>query len=320
MRKVITVLLILIVASSGCNQEDYSTRESYGHHPATAASSRWCDRVLEYRPAPGQFINSTELGFTGGETDMGKANEYAFARLTAGELSPVSLGAFGGYIVVGFDHSVQAWGAAAGGYDFSITGNQISGGSEPGVVWVKQDLNGNGQPDEEEPWYELMGSEYWNPDTRCDYSVTYFRPNGDGEDIRWEDSKGATGAIKYLADYHDQPSYYPKWLEGQEEYTLTGVCLPPRGKYVEVNGEQQFVAGDYEWGYADNWGATDRPDGGMKTFFKISDAVVKNSNGRRAELKYIDFIMVQTAVNGEGGQVGELSTEVCRFTDENLGL
>ena len=65
----------------------------------------------------------------------------------------VSLGGFGGYIVVGFDHSIQASGGY-GGYDFSITGNQFSGSSEPGVVWVMPDENGNGEPDDG-PWYEL---------------------------------------------------------------------------------------------------------------------------------------------------------------------
>ena len=35
-----------------------------------------------------------------------------------------------------------------GGYEFSVAGNQIDTSNEPGIVWVMQDVNGNGIPDE----------------------------------------------------------------------------------------------------------------------------------------------------------------------------
>ena len=37
-----------------------------------------------------------------------------------------------------------------------------------------------------------------------------------------------------------------------------------------------------------------------------------------ANLKYIDFIRVQTGVNAKAGWLGENSTEVFGFTDENI--
>ncbi len=302
--------LFLVAIVCGCNKSEPIVQESYGEHPATADSSPWSDRIVEYMPAPGQFINSTMLGFTGAETDADAAAVYAGERL-ANRLE-VSLGGFGGYIIVGFDHSVQALGSAFGRYDFSITGNQFEGASEPGVVWVKQDVNGNGVPDDDEPWYEIRGSEYGND--KRNYSVTYFRPSAAGEDIRWTDSEGNSGVITRQAP-HRQDSYYPAWRpSGEESYTLSGTCLEPRDGYLESG---RYTTGNYDWGYADNWGGDMVAGEGRKTFFRIADAM--DNTGSPAGLKYIDFIKVQTAVNIQGGAgTGELSTEVCRFTDENL--
>lgn len=299
--------MLLATLICGCNKSEPVVRESYGKHPSTAESSPRSNRVVEYMPAPGQFINSTMLGFTGAETDAAAAAEYARQRLDKG--FEISLGGFGGYIIVGFDHSIQAWESALGRYDFSITGNQFEGGSEPGVVWVKQDVNGNGKPDEEEPWYELRGSEY-GKDMR-DYSVTYFRPTGPGEEVAWEDSEGKSGVIERQSA-HPQDSYYPAWRPaGEKSYTLSGTRLKPRDGYTDG----RYYTGNYDWGYADNRGH-DMVEG-RKNFFSIAAAV--DSEGNPAELKYIDFIKVQTAVNIQGGGgVGELSTEICRFTDENL--
>ena len=88
---------------------------------------------------------------------------------TKGNPSPnwVSLGGFGGYIVVGFDHSIDN----SGDYDLGILGNSFSGSSEPGIVWVMQDENGNGLPDD--TWYELAEClvEYGYLKKSLDYNV-----------------------------------------------------------------------------------------------------------------------------------------------------
>lgn len=70
----------------------------------TAASSADCDRVCEFLPAPGQFVNE---GYTA--ATMEEACAVAEKLLAAG--SYVSLGGFGGSIVVGFDHSIDNSGA-----------------------------------------------------------------------------------------------------------------------------------------------------------------------------------------------------------------
>ena len=205
-----------------------------------------------------------------------------------------------------------------GGYNFSITGNAFKGSSEPGIVYVMQDTNGNTLPDDE--WYELKGSEYGKEETVQDYAVTYYRPTYSGADVQWKDNQGVKGKIDYLKQYHDQPSYYPAWI-GTDSYTLYGPCLKSR-TYDQSGNGSYWVNGEYDWGYADNFG-NDRLSeddnaaaGAMKVYFKISNAVDKN--GQPANLKYIDFIRVQTGVNAKAGWLGENSTEVFGFTDENI--
>lgn len=303
-------LFLLAGALLGCNRSGVVMPETYGPRPPHEGSSPYSDRVIAYVPAPGQFINNDMVGFGGDEATGQDALDYADRRLHASDASQrgmVSLGGFGGYIVVGFDHSIQASGGYSG-YDFSITGNQFSGSSEPGVVWVMPDTNGNGLPDDG-PWYELRGA--------CDgesvrgYSVTYYRPSEEDAPVRWRDSDGREGEIERVTA-HTQ-AYYPAWMT-EDSYTLSGTLLPDRSGRLD-NG--RFTTGDYGWGYADNWGSDMAEAPKQKNFFRISDAV--DASGEAVRLDYIDFVKVQTGVNIQGGAgIGELSTEVSRFRDENL--
>ena len=68
--------------------------------------------------------------------------------------------------MVGFDHSVENSGA----YYLSIKGNQFPDWSEPGIVWVMQDENGDGEPND--TWCELKGSLYEAEGYVRDYAVT----------------------------------------------------------------------------------------------------------------------------------------------------
>ena len=291
--------------------------ESAGRRPATPDSRVSWTKVYEYTPAPGQFINELASGgFTGTETSPEAAVAYAESRLEKGTW--VSLGGWGGYIVVGFDHSIDNGAGYRDGYNFSITGNAFDGSSEPGIVWVMQDTNGNTMPDDE--WYELKGSEYGKEETLSDYAVTYYRPSYSGAPVQWLDNKGVAGTIDYLKQYHDQPSYYPAWIP-TESYVLYGTCLKSRTYDRSGNGTY-WVNDAFDWGYADNFGQDRLSDddnagaGAMKIYFKISNAV--DRAGNPADLQYIDFIKVQTGVNVKAGWLGENSTEVCGFTDENI--
>ena len=52
--------------------------------------------------------------------------------------------------------------------------------------------------------------------------------------------------------------------------------------------------------------------------FDIDNAV--DNAGKAVELKYIDFVKVQCAVNAKSGWLGELSTEVLGVYDYNLKM
>lgn len=275
----------------------------------TAASQREWHKVYEYLPAPGQFINEPQSGFADVSTEAA-ALAYAEERLAAGKY--LSLGGFGGYVVVGFDHSI----VAGDDYDFSIAGNMYEGSSEAGIVWVMQDTNGNGLPDDE--WYELRGSEWGSDRHRRNYAITYFRPTSPDSAVQWRASDGTSGTIAHNTS-HTQPYYYPLWLD-VESYTLRGSRLAPKTSVNAATGNQVNEA--YAWGYADNMGSdaakVDSADGqtAIKSYFKIANAV--NVDGSTAELRYIDFVKVQTSINHVAGALGEISTEVLGFEDENM--
>jgi len=274
------------------------------YRQATASSKANANKVYEFLAAPGQFVNEYYQANT-----MQEACDYAINRLNSTQY--VSLGGFGGYLVVGFDHSIDN---KEGGTDFSVIGNAFRGSSEPGIVWVMQDDNGNGLPDD--TWYELKGSEYGKPETIQDYAVTYYKPTQSGMDVQWVDNKGGSGYIDYLKAYHTQPYYYPNWVK-ERSYTLRGTCLKARN--TESGGI--WYNGEFDWGYADNFGNDREPGENANadpnaTYFEIDNAVF--ANGKPANLKYIDFVKVQTGINTKSGWLGEVSTEVFGVKDINL--
>jgi len=284
-RKVRLAGMALLLIASSCNKDDAIVAD------APSDGGR-CNRVYEFLPAPGQFINENCTAAT-----MAEACAWAEKQL-ADANACISLGGFGGRIVVGFDRSIER----SGGYDIAVDGNSFESSSEPGIVYVMQDENGDGLPND--TWYELRGSEYGKPETAQDYAVTYFRPAGKGEAVAWTDNRGGSGTIDY-SPYHTQDSYYPAWV-ATDSYTLSGARLEARNYFDGLN----WINPPYEWGYADNFSSVDRLSGAgvNANRFRIADAV--RADGAAAELRSIDFVKVQTGVNAKSGVLGEASTEV----------
>jgi hypothetical protein len=83
--------------------------------------------------------------------------------------------------------------------DFAIWGNAYVGNSEPGIVMVSVDVNGNGLPDDE--WYELSGSADTDSIGKVvyDYQVTYTKTPM--QDVPWQDNKGKSGVVA-RNDFH----------------------------------------------------------------------------------------------------------------------
>lgn len=253
--------------------------------------------VVEFLPAPGQFVNEGYIA-----TTMEEACAYAKERLK--NRYPVSLGGFGGYIVVKFKTPIAN---SKGDYDFGIYGNSFNGSSEPGIVWVAYDANKNGVADDE--WQELYGSEsVLKSNVLRNYSITYSRTDNETE-IAWCDNKGGSGTIERNAAHRQD--YFPAWVT-ENEYTLSGTLLPDNSEWSEKN--QEWVLHAFEWGYADNFSAIDLATDRANRF-RIFDA--RDATGEVNILPQIDFVKVQSATNAIHSAIGETSTEVCGFVSYN---
>ncbi len=285
--------------------------------------SPYISRVYEYCPAPGQFVNEMPR-YEEGDTcaDMLKKAEESISGTND---IMVTLGAWGGYITFGFDHTVIN---VPGENDFRIWGNcfyellqpeKKGGSAEPGIVMVSYDANCNGLPDDE--WYELAGSEYHSPLTRHGYRMTYRRPDPGREIVAdednciddfyyigWSDNLGASGWLhKNL--FHDQ-AYYPAWTDA-DELTFTGSLLASNGEDISGQGTY-YVLYSYPWGYVDNH-PNEYED---LNSFDISRAV--DAFGNPVSLPGADFIRVYTGVSQYCGWLGETSTELSRARDLHI--
>lgn len=317
-------ILATLTLNNGDNQESMTLtqeikvnvcpEEGSFYRPSNNSSLPGWNKIYEYTPAPGQFINDLKSsGFTGSEYTPEDAVSYAERRLK--DKIWVSLGGFGGYIIAGFDHSVKN----NGEYELAISGNSFDGSSEPGIVWVMQDENGDGLPND--TWYELKGSETGAAGTIQDYAITYYRPAASGMAVQWSDNQGNSGQIDYVGQFHSQDCYYPLWIS-EESYTLRGTKLLERNYDASGNGSL-WVQPHYDWGYVDNNSPIDivdqegTNDGSPSlNIFKISNAI--DYKGESISLDYIDFVKIQTATNTKSGWLGENSTEVTGIYDNNL--
>lgn len=281
-------------------------------------------QVYDYVPAPGQFVNQLPPYEEGDDAESmrQKAEEY----LTAPTTSGISLGAYGGYVTFGFDHTVMN---IAGERDFEVYGNsfyanlggdeQTAGGSnEPGIVMVSFDANMNGIPDDE--WYELAGSEYYKAETIKGYELTYFKPDPNKEEIpqpddhitdltyiKWESNQSDHGYVSKNS-FHDQ-SYWPQWIDPTvKTLSFSGTKLADN-YYRTPGSESYYVQVAYDWGYADNHpNQAEDKEGNKLSSFDIGWAVDKNGNP--VHLPGIDFVRVYTGVNQYCGWLGETSTEI----------
>jgi hypothetical protein len=264
--------------------------------------TKYISQVFTYAPAPGQFIN-TLPAYTSGNTAAQMATKAATA-LVGKTNGLVCLGGFGGYIVVGFDHTIAN---VASVRDFKVYGNAFADWAEPGIVMVSRDVNANGLPDD--TWYELAGSAYNAVGTIKNYQITYTKPSPLNADVPWTDNQGGSGVVKRNS-FHTQASYYPQW-EGSS-ITFTGTKLANHAYDSNPDPSvEHWLAPAFAWGYADNV-----PNADTNATFDIDWAV--NSSGTPVSLTGIDFIKIYTGTNQDAGWLGEVSTEIAGIEDINL--
>ncbi|MCD8318361.1 MAG: hypothetical protein LUC45_05780 [Paraprevotella sp.] len=280
----------------------------------------YASRVIEFLPAPGQFTN---------QLSTSKAAESTLG--TQG--GTISLGAFGGYVIYGFDQPIKNDPRNPYGVDFTIKGNSFIGDlygvwTEPGAVQVCQDLNGNGVPDPDEPWYELAGSDYWLSTTRHNAKMTYYNPNYDTRyTVPWtltytdSDGKEQTEAGAVLTNQFHQQSYYSDPFDfgcNRDSITFEGSIIRSSidmsaPSYIEFYRAPAF-------GYCDNRGYNQNDlstamnpyyndeKGNAADGFDLGWAVDKDGN--HVDLDHADFVKIYCAGSANAGWLGEWSTEV----------
>ena len=292
---------LMLEIKSGTSTKTVKTKVNVTQE--TATYSKYISQVFDYLPAVGQFTNKLPA-YVDGDTQT-EMTAKAGKALVGEKSTMITLGGYGGYVVFGFDHTILN---QKDKRDFKVLGNGFAGSSEPGIIMVAYDKNKNGKPDEDE-WYEIAGSEYTNPTTIKNYTITYHKPtvedsNATPEYIKWEDNQGKSG-FKAKNTFHKQP-YYPIWF-GQNQLKFSGTLL--ESNYTEKNGI--WTGKQYAYGYVDN-----APNNSEDSNIDIDWAVDKNGNP--VKLMGIDFIKVYTATNQEAGWLGEISTEVAGAYDLHL--
>lgn len=302
---------------------------------AANAQSKQTIKVIEYCPAPGQFINNLPSIDAG----MSQEERLKVCEEQLEDGNPVCLGAAGGYITISLDQPIKN----GKGSDLRILGNAfysqndpvygdatIGGNVEPGIVYA-----GVGASPETAQWYELAGSEYYTTQ-RHNFKITYYKPTAETGDhslpysifdeyIRfaasWTEPDGtpcdSTGYL--MKNSSHMQSYWPQW-EDKEEMTFHGSRLPDNainygGDGSDADNPQYWVTYRYasdSYGYAD--AAPNSDD--TYTTFDLDWAVDKNGNP--VNLDHADFIRIQTGVLQQCGWTGETSTEIAGLVNLHL--
>ena len=265
----------------------------------------YASKVFDFLPAPGQFVNTNMAN--------AKAAENVLGNTSAG----VSLGGFGGYIVVGFDQPIANRPENPYGVDFTVAGNAFSGWGEPAAVMVMKDENGNGIPDD--TWYELAGSEYYFNSSIKNLTMTYYNPKYDTRyTIPFSTDKDFNGAMR-TNSFHQQP-YYPDPIDfgiSADSASYTGTLT----NFLLDKSRPGFITAKRLplFGYADSRQKNPTPtkprnpyfddeNGKAADGFDLSWAV--DSEGNHVELDEVHFIKIYNTTQEDGGWLGEVSPEI----------
>lgn len=274
---IINIMVIAAVAFSVVSCESGG-----GDDDKTPVLKRITVEVLDYNPAPGQFVNVFP------ECNEGDSYSRVLERTTYALNNDeiVTLGSFGGYVTVKTSKPVQG--------RFQVAGNAFVGSAEPGVVQISQDGN---------TWYTICGEHF--KETK-NISVTYMRPAETFDDetyIKYTASDGTVGYVARIPAYHEQP-YFPLWKDATSgSVTFTGHRLPDNSKFDTA--KEMYILASYT-GYADSY-----PNTSSKSYLDPSDIVDENMNP--TSIPSFSYIRVYTGVLQSSGILGECSTEVTGF-------
>ncbi len=301
--------------------------------PRATAQSPFAATVPDYTPAPGQLVNNPAFNDP----------THALGPPTGGgTLNPdnsgiVTLGGFGGYIVLAFDHTVEDHPANPLGLDaivfsnaFHVSGNPNRKWAESAHIEISQDTNQNSQPDD--PWYLIPGSHITNPANQFTTQV-------------WDNDFADPTHPPTL------PTWYPVIPVSMYETTAYRLPADPFNDIVLSNPNGPVATEEAIFGYADNtptlvlgdlnvdnivddhnitpeefYTVPDDPftvgiraGSGGGDAFDIAWAIDPNTN-QPANLPGFDFIRITTAVNHIDPAFGEQSTDIDAVSDVTPGL
>lgn len=272
---------------------------------ALRAEIPFATRVIEYAPAPGQFISDPtfndpirSLGPPLGGGTSAPNNE-----------SVVTLGGFGGVLVLGFDHTVEDHPLNPLGLDAIVFGNAYWVGGNPDRHWaecatieISRDDNSNGLADD--TWYLIPGSHLATP-VLLD-SVTWA---GGVTTYAYELPDmpfGATVVVNPVADTQNEGIY------GYAEYSPTLFLGDLDGDDLvdddEMSPEMFYTVPDnpFEAGLT--------PGSGGGDAFDIAWALDPET-GKPANLVGFDFVRLTTPLHIILPAIGEKSAEIDAVAD-----
>jgi hypothetical protein len=295
-----------------------------------AHADPFADAVLDYRPAPGQFVN-VPSPFT-----MEIFNDPAAALgppVGGGTAAPdnaklVTLGAFGGCLVLAFHQTVLDDPCNPFGLDAIVFGNAFYFGGdpdlptgEPGVIEIAIDANHNGLPDD--PWFLITGPDL--PPIPGDALASQTWDNDPGTAIPPDDE------THYPSDalYDHVPPGFPSSYD-TTTFELPASAIDDPTAFAHADRSPVLILGDL-----DGDDTIDDPNADPELFYTAPDNpfepgvtpgsgggdafdiawAVDPVTGRRANLRGFDFIRITTAVNSVRAELAEVSTEIGAIAD-----
>lgn len=297
--------------------------------PAALAQSPFAATVLDYRPAPGQFVQVSDL------SDPARAlgPPIGGGTLDGNDTKAVTLGGFGGSITLAFDRPVRDDPHNPLGLDCIVFGNAFWHNADPNRRWaepatieISRDTNHNGLADD--PWYLIPGTHLPDP-------VATWQPQ------TWDDDTNDTTFPPSLASWLP-PGESGTWQTWSfrlpaDPFETSLILDNPHGQFATTEGIRGYadcsptlLLGDLN---ADN--AIDDPDADPAVFYTTPDNpfrvgvdpgsgggdafdiawAIDPATGEPANLRSFDFIRITNATNALFGPFGERSAELCAVAD-----
>jgi hypothetical protein len=291
-----TELILILIVMSACTSDLGIDNEL----AINTNQSPYITKVFDYQYGPGQHASLIPADE--------KCEDFIGEPWRNGK-SFTSLGGWGGFIIAGFDHPVSN----TNGPDIALF-TQPSVASEPGVVYVMEDSNNDGIPNDG-PWLEIKGSEFANPETTHNYQVNYYKPDASGF-VTWKDNQGKSG--KLIPEF-GTGSWWWSGYGDKTSITFSGERLPDAYSNISKDPAVQYWtlrSGLFSFGYAECYNNDDYNTILKANFIDISSAV--NASGMPANLSKINFIKVQSSVFQIAGWLNEVSTEISGAADIHL--